>query len=160
MRNSLTAAVNSECLVLLKLNAQLLSAYRATHYVAHTPTGNFTLHIGEPCPALGDLMRQSGVSSAAFLTAYNPQSQVMSDLHNQQAQALLCAALDKMSLACYFGSAIDLSGNWPPEPSQLVLGISRVQALELVVKFKQNACLFIEESAIPKLLLADGSIIE
>jgi len=145
---------------LLNLNNQLLTAYRATHYVVHVPAGDFTLRIGVPCPALGDLMMQSDASSAAFLTAYNPQSQTVPDQQNQQAQAVLHATLAKLSLLCLAGSAIDTVGHWPAEPSQLVLGISRAQALALLAQFKQNACVFIDRSAIPKLLFADGSMIE
>lgn len=58
-------------------HAELERAYRSTTYVVDAPEGAIGIRIGEPCPALDGLLAQLGVTCWAFVTAWNPQSEIL-----------------------------------------------------------------------------------
>ena len=60
----------------------LITAYQSTLYRV-LEGGDFVLRVGEPSPSLLALYRVHAVSCAAFITACNPLSQLLSDAENQ-----------------------------------------------------------------------------
>lgn len=44
-------------------------------------------------------------------------------------------------------------GTWPPEPSLLVLGIDEASARALMVRYRQNAVVWVGADGVPELLL-------
>ncbi|MEM7705774.1 MAG: DUF3293 domain-containing protein [Pseudomonadota bacterium] len=129
----------------------LLEAYRLARYEVDGEA-RFELRVdcaSEPLLALYDL---HGVSTAGYVTAFNPQSVRHSDAANRRAHERLLASLGQGGWTLLGGRARDSAGAWPPEDSVLVLGISRHQTLELGQAFDQMAVLWSNADAIPRLL--------
>jgi hypothetical protein len=108
-------------------------AYRATSYRA----GGLRLRVGEVCPPLDAVLAAGGWQGAAFLTAFNPGSVLLSDAENRRRQAELAAAVAGWS--CLPGEGVGDADDWPPEPSLLVLGVSATEADALARRFGQAA---------------------
>lgn len=110
------------------------------------------IRIGEPNGALDELIGPA--ASAAFLTAANPRSERRSEEDNRRLTAVLGQALAAGGYRCLAGEGRDPQGPWPAEPSFLVLGIARAEALALARRFEQNALVWCEPGKAPELVLA------
>ena len=97
-------------------------------------------------------MRRHGVTTAAYMTAFNPYGDRLSDALNRSANAQLRAALVRADAFIFEGDAHDPRGERPAESSFLALGIAFVTARDLGVQFKQNAILFADDDARPRLV--------
>lgn len=134
----------------------MLRAYRQAFYevlpgsVGHS---GFFMKIDEPNEALLSLMNEYAVRSAAFLTAWNPFSELTSAAANEAEQARLLHDIDLAGHATLPALARDPTERWPDEPSVLVLGIERDAACALALRYRQNALLYINAGAIPRLVL-------
>ena len=53
------------------------------------------------------------------------------------------------------GRGIAQSGDWPPEESIIVLGCDEITAITLSQKYQQNAVVFSDANAIPRLIATD-----
>jgi putative PIN family toxin of toxin-antitoxin system len=110
------------------------------------------IRIGEPNGALDRLI--GAAASAAFLTAANPRSERRGDEENRRLTAALGQVLDRAGYRHLEGEGRDPQGAWPPEPSFLVLGIGRGEALALARRFEQNAFVWCAAGEPPALVLA------
>lgn len=131
----------------------LLDAYRSTAYrVLSTPP--FTLWIDRHSEELAKLYAVSGVTSAAFITAWNPYSMSLSHAENMARNEALTAALREAGLTNIVpGLGEDPSGEWPGEESVLVLGITREFGRALSTRFQQNAFVWAGSDAKPELII-------
>ena len=77
----------------------------------------------------------------------------MTETENLQRNEGLRDDLIKLDCTFYGGVGQDPSGNWPPENSFLILGISKTDAENLGRKYEQNAILWINHEALPELVL-------
>lgn len=136
------------------LDEQLVQAYRATDYRVHA-TEPFALQIGRTCAACDALLDTHGVTTAAYLTAWNPSSELLSDAANADAQAKLAAELTDVSVTVLAGEGVGETGDWTPEPSLFALGISRESATSLAQKYQQNAFVWIERGTVAELMICD-----
>ena len=134
------------------INEKLLEAYRATHFNVIGPP-SFTLRVGEPSRQLSELYRAHEVTTAAFLTAWNPYSEETPQEENDRAQARLETEANSLAAAVLPGMGQDPSGKWPGEPSFLVLGISHDAAQLLGAQYCQNAIVWIGRDLVPELVL-------
>lgn len=136
--------------------ADLRAAYLATDYRFEADTQSFTLRIGEQHPYVCDLLKMHNVKGAAFITAYNPFSLVVSDEKNTLAMGELRRELEyDKNIGTYFifeGAGQDCKGDWPPEQSLMVLGISRSRAEELGRQYGQNAIVWVDGTGTPSLV--------
>lgn len=114
---------------------ELDRAYRATSYCA----GKLTLRVGETSRVLDTLLRNRGVAEWAYLTACDPGSVPLPRAQNEARQRVLLERLRGRTVLVGEASADD--GSHPPEPSFLVLGIPRAEAMTLARAFGQNAIL-------------------
>jgi hypothetical protein len=134
------------------IDASTRNAYRETEYrVAHALP--FVLRVGQTSSELAALYRKQGVRCAAYLTAANPLSQAASDEINAQTNGQLMADLRGRSLTVLEGVGQHPSGNWPGEPSFLVLGLDLEASKSLGRKYEQNAIVWCGEDAIARLVL-------
>ena len=133
------------------VSEELREAYRATHFNVVEPKP-FTLRIGAFSPDLLALYDAHDVSTAAFLTAWNPFSVETARHDNETEQKRLLARLEEMQTVVFSGIGEDASGQWPGEPSILVLGVSRDQAMQLGNEFQQNAIVWIGADCVPGLV--------
>lgn len=135
-----------------ELPQELISAYRATDYVVFADP-EITLQIDMHNPQLAKLLSVHGCSAAAFITAFNPFGEQLSETENQQAKDRLEVHLKKLKLVYFEGEGRGSEGDWPPEPSFLVLGIDREEASNLGRIFQQNAIVWAGARGTPELIL-------
>jgi predicted nucleic acid-binding protein len=128
----------------------LEEAYRQAHYAVFEPP--IVIRIGELNPALDELIGRSG--SAAFMTAANPGSERRSDADNLRFIQLLEDSVKASGYRYIAGEGRDAKGAWPAEPSFLVLGIARADAIRLARRFAQNALVWCEPGRPPELVVA------
>ena len=134
------------------ISEELLAAYKAAqfHVFAEQP---FVLLIGEHSKELAVLHQASGVTSSAYITAYNALGKHCPDDENQAAQAHLVDAVSQLGLASVNGQGRDPQGQWPGEPSLLVLGCTNTQAEDLGRQYRQNAIVWCGDNAVPELIV-------
>ena len=137
----------------VSIDPRVLDAYRAAVYEVRVPGGAFVLRFGIRSTELEDLHSRHGVSSSAFLTAWNPRSRPTDATRNERAQKDMEADLRAMDCTLFDGMGSDATGTWPAERSVLALGISGAQAREVGGKYAQNAVLYMDADAVPDLLL-------
>lgn len=128
------------------------AAYRAAVYRVHTGRETFELRIDVASRPLAALLRQHGVATAAYLTACNPFGVRMTEAANRAANEALRAELVAADAFVFDGEAIDPTGAWPAKPSFLALGLALATARALSMRFRQNAMLFADDDAVPRLL--------
>lgn len=129
-----------------------LRAYRETHYrvLGDMP---MTLRIDEASAALAALHRAHGVASSAFITAANPFSQHCDDAANARRQQALAQDMAQMGLRAIDAAGEHPSNGWPAEASLLVPGLSLEDARRLGEKYEQNAVVWSDADAVPRLVL-------
>jgi hypothetical protein len=133
--------------------AKLIQSYVAAHYQANIDSNTLTLYIGQHCEPLSRLMKASDVQCALYITAYNPYSQPQHTETNLAANNQLLIRLSYHSSYIFEGKSLDPTGKWPAEPSFLALGIDLVTSRILGRQFSQNAIVWIDKNATPKLIL-------
>jgi hypothetical protein len=134
------------------IDLELIEFYRATEYWVHAEPP-FVLHVDEASPALARLHEAHGVTTSAFLTAYNPFSKPQDDAVNTARQATLEAELKERGLVYVHGEGRGASDEGWTEPSFLVLGITHEDACAIGARYEQNAILFAGADAVPRLVL-------
>jgi hypothetical protein len=130
----------------------LISAYRETHYRVFT-TPAFRLQIDVPSAELAALHREHGVNCSAFVTAWNPFSRSHDDASNSARQDELRDGLRRQGREFVEGVGVHPSGGWPGEPSLLVLGLTLQDAEALGKRLEQNAIVWCDADARPRLIL-------
>ncbi len=135
------------------ITEELLIAYTSTDFIVHHAPP-FTLKIGEPTPALLHLFDKTNAVCAAFITAYNPFSESLPEYKNKELQAQLEADLKKRNLQFIDGIGQHPSGDWPGEPSVLVLDLDLAAATVLAKYYQQNAFVWCGKDGVPQLIAA------
>ena len=115
-------------------------AYEKADYIV----SGMTLHIGQPCGLQID-------TTAAYITAANPHSQVQSALENELAHQRLQGLVSGYSSLP--AESRDPVKQFPPEKGLLVLGIQRYDAMAIGRVLQQNAIVFIEKNRPPELVV-------
>jgi hypothetical protein len=122
------------------MSNDLEAAYRNTDYwVDDAPDEPFAIRIGESCLELAVLLTAAGEFEWAFVTACNPGSVRLSEHKNRECMKNLEGVVRSRGWLYYHGHGAGRDGDWPPEPSLLILGASEREALELARSFGQNA---------------------
>jgi hypothetical protein len=148
MQSELCSSLSSDS----RLSLSLITAYRETEYRV-TSAQPFVLRIDEPCAELLALYEASKLDCTAFITACNPFSQALSVAQNTERQAELAEELRQRSLTFLEGIGEHPSGDWPGEPSYLVLGMSLKAAKSLGLRYEQNAIVWCGADGVPRLVL-------
>lgn len=134
------------------IDASTANAFRETEYRVHGDEP-FTLKVGEVCPALAAVHKRHRVDCSAYITAFNPFSQILDDKANAERHAALGQELGRRSLASIEGIGRHPSNQWPGEPSYLVFGLTLVAAKTLGTRLEQNAIVWTGTDAVPQLIL-------
>ena len=135
-----------------QLDPDLIQAYRDTHFVV-LEERRFTLLVGRRSEALAALHDAHGVTSSAYVTGCNPFSKALTDAQNAERMEELRLVVEDAGHPWVAGVGQDPMGQWPGEPSLLVLGVTRAESEALGRRFEQNAIVFAGEDATPELLL-------
>jgi hypothetical protein len=136
-----------------QLSKTLVNSYRTAHYRVTGPNGSFVLIVKKPSEPLASLMKLHGAESALFITAENPHGQKSQAGLNQRAQKALQGEIKAMGFPFWEGVGEDPTGNWKSERSFLALGVSQEQAEALGEKYRQNAVIWADGDAVPRLIL-------
>jgi len=114
----------------------LKRVYEATEYRVGD---RFTIRCGAPTPLLDELLREAGHDTWAYVTACNPGSIPLATAENGARMAALTRCLENLGHPFLAGEGVGTGGDWPPEPSLLVLGIDPDAASDLGRRFGQVA---------------------
>jgi len=114
-------------------------AYRATTYAVADGAHRLAIRIGERCAPLDALLAARGLHEWAYVTAHNPGGLPADPAANAAAQARLEAELAASGRPVLRGASLGDGGGWPPEPSLLVLGLPRAEAISLARRYGQEA---------------------
>jgi len=144
------------------LTPELIQAYAQTHYrvlgvlPSVSPSGAFTLRVGQASAELHTLAQQYGLETASYITAWNPYSRqpLPSRADNRAANQRLRHDVQVLALPCFYAIGLDPQRQWPGEPGFFVLGLSHSQLRELCWRYGQNAAVFWQQGSLPQLLLA------
>ena len=134
------------------IDAGLIQAFRETHYQVHGAEP-FTLQVDEPSAALAAAHKRFRTDCSAFITACNPFSEDVGAESNGQRHADLGLELARRSLAHVEGIGQHPSNGWPGEPSYLVFGLTLEAAKTLGRALRQNAIVWSDADAVPRLIL-------
>ncbi|HTQ77961.1 MAG TPA: DUF3293 domain-containing protein [Burkholderiales bacterium] len=128
----------------MPIDPALRAAYRAARYIVYHDGREVVMQVGALCPELDALLEDEGGERAAFLTPYNPRGVPQHEDQNLQAMADLIRALERMPYDWHLGEGNDPGGEWPHEPSLLIVGIPLEEARALGERFGQLAIVYIE----------------
>ena len=131
---------------------QLRVAFANTHFTALLPDGPILLRVGIPSTALQSHMVSINAKFAAYITAYNPYSVVVSTDDNIQANHRLEQTLIHSHLPYWPCVGQDPESQWPSEPGYLILGADRRWLRKVGRRFRQHALLICHQTGRPKLL--------
>ena len=131
---------------------KLLDAFRATTYRVYAPNADLNLRVGQANPSLDALLDRTAHTRWTYLTAFNPGGQMRDEPENIVAQKKLLDVLIKGSWIFYPGETTADDGQWPPEPSFLVLGMARSDGVALAQKFAQAAILYGQKGSVAQLI--------
>jgi hypothetical protein len=134
------------------LTAELIETYRTTDYVVF---GESELHlkIGIQNEQLRALMAHHSCKAAAFITAYNPFGEQLNDAENCLTNQKLVSLLGTVGVTYFPREGRGVVGEWPPEPSFLILGIDQTASAKLGETLGQNAIVWSAAFAAPELVL-------
>ena len=149
---SVISGINISNFYRSRIRRETIEAYLATDYRIW---GDWplVLNVGHCSAELAALFKTQKVASAAVVTAWNPYSEARPEEENQTAQARLVSNIEQLVLRHQPGHGADRSGNWPPEPSRLILGIDLTSAGSLGRKYGQNGIVWAGADAVPTLVL-------
>jgi hypothetical protein len=131
----------------------IIASYRATDFVVFAGKREIVLHIGRREPLVDRLLAGMRASGAAFVTAWNPFSRLLTRPMNHTRQALLEADLRARSLHYLSGEGRSPSGDWEPEQSVLIFKVSRREAVSLGRRWRQNAIVYVFLNRAPELVV-------
>lgn len=125
------------------ISPKLIKAYREAVYVVHLGDREIALQVNQASSQLAELMKEWEVTTAAFLTAFNPYSQALDAQENEARQKKMWIDALPMCSKIFPGIGRDKDGQWPHELSMLTLGIHLEDAKALADKYAQNAFLWV-----------------
>jgi len=111
------------------------------------------LNVGKPSAELAAWFQTNNEDQAAYITAWNPFGEKISDDENHIAEQKLITEIESLDLSYLKGESSDSSGLWPSEPGLLVLGIPLESAKALVKRYHQDGFIYIGDDTKPQLIL-------
>jgi hypothetical protein len=136
--------------------SELDEVYRATAFRVDAPGGAFCLRDGQLSVAVDRMLADHQMSSWAYVTACNPGSSPLSGARNDERMRRLEAEVREVGYRFHRGEGIGALGDWPPEPSLLILGIDEDLARALARRYGQSAILFGRRGEPARLLWIDA----
>ena len=117
----------------------LWNAYRETVFVATVDGQTVRIHVDRTSPELDDVLKPRGVTTWAFITAWNPASEQLTREVNDARHELLKGDVNRLNLQSFEGQGEPANSDWTPEQSLLVAGISEPDAVRLGRRYGQTA---------------------
>ena len=136
----------------MPLDPEKRRAYEGAEYVVFFEP-ELVFRVGEPSPALDEVLDSLEAQTAAFVTAANPHGERRPGEENRAAHAELLKSSFLADYETFEGEGRDPFRRWPAEPSLLIVGIAPREARALGVAHDQNAIVFIEKGRAPELVV-------
>jgi hypothetical protein len=134
------------------IDPDLIQAYLDTEFLVFGDS-SFVIHVGQASEELVSEHKSHRVECSAFITAWNPFSQILSQELNLERQEALVEELGRRSLSYVEGLGQHKSNQWPGEDSFLVFGLTLEAAKTIGRKLEQNAIVWSGKDAVPQLIL-------
>ncbi len=132
--------------------SEALEGYESTDYLIKSDP-DILFKVGEPCEGITKLFARHGVDCGAFITAFNPQGNIVSDEQNQKNHELLTQEIQQRAIPFLTCIGSPASATWPPEIGFFLLGADLSFAKEAGQKFDQDAIVWVPHNAVPQLVL-------
>lgn len=132
----------------------LLQKYLASLYCYRDAGHETVIHVGVRSRELAALQRSRGVSSSAYMTAWNPGSKALEKAENKSRNEERRREAQALGLEVLEGEGRSPTRDWCEE-SFLFLGIPRDRALELARKYGQVAFLQVGGEGVPELVICE-----
>lgn len=123
-------------------SVDLETAFRDTDYFVDGPDGRFAVRVDEICEKLDELLPCVPQLRWAYITACNPNSDRKSETKNPDRMHQLESDVRAAGYQYYRGEGVGRVGDWPAEPSLLIIGIEKPAALFLARCYGQDAFIF------------------
>jgi len=124
----------------------LINSYFSARFRVFIEHGEVVLIPGEKSEKLLKLHPEFNLLTSAVITAYNPYSEETKDSINEAENINLKETISK-HWNFVLAEGFDPNGQWKPEPSVLILGIELNDAISIGKQYKQNAIVYISDSA-------------
>ncbi len=134
------------------ISLETVKAYRETNFNVFT-SAPFTLKVDVASSKLPALYTLYSSTTCVFITACNPFSEVVTDEENFHLQRNFEKYLKDAKLSFVIGEGKHPSGDWEGESSFLVFGLGIDESIKLGIELKQNAIVWCDSDAVPKLIL-------
>lgn len=136
------------------VSGDLLDAYCRTEYRVLDGDNPFVMRVDQECAPLRRCHEAFDVRCSSFITAWNPCSTPTPYAVNDAAMERLSHDVVALGLRALPGIGVDPAGQWPGEPSLLVLGLDVPAALTLARAYRQHAIICAGSDAVPHLVVA------
>jgi len=114
---------------------ELIQAYKETDFNVYEP--KITIKVGQVSQELDSLLNINNCMTWAYITAWNPYSELTDDRTNEEKNDQL--RNDLTGYIFFYGEGVGSDHNWQPEKSFLILGIALHDAILIGKKYRQNA---------------------
>lgn len=131
------------------MDSHLLAAYENTTYNIFDPP--ISIRIGYRNRKLDAFLERMDHEEWAFITAYNPFSEVFSDREKEERHHQLRKEIK--DYPSFEGEGVGTDSYWKPERSLLILGISETDTINLGKLFQQNAIVMGKRNSPARLIL-------
>ncbi|HVI88172.1 MAG TPA: DUF3293 domain-containing protein [Dongiaceae bacterium] len=135
------------------IDAELLAAYQRTDYAIFEVDAETVVRIGRADPAIDGLLTRHGAERGTIITAWNPESVILSDAENAARETELWKWIGENRLFALAAEGRDPTGAWQPEQSCLILDIAADAVATLGRQYGQNAIVHLRLGAAPELEL-------
>jgi hypothetical protein len=135
------------------MQSDLVSAYKATDYVACNNGDVVVIRIGHHSLAVDRLLVRMQARNGAFITAWNTFGKCLGIEANTHWDRELKRYLSVHGFAIIEGEGRGRVGEWPPEPSILAFGISRAESSVIGRRFRQNAIVYVQRGLPAELIM-------
>lgn len=116
------------------MEPELINAYKNTSYNVFDPP--MSIKIGHQNPELDALLERYDLTNWAYVTAFNPFSELLTAEENEERHIQLKKRLKEYP--SFEGEGVGTDPAWNPERSFLILGISEIDGGKLGEYFQQN----------------------
>lgn len=131
---------------------ELEKIYRRAIYVVPAGDSEIRFRIGEKCEESDALLQKRNAETFAFITAYNPRSEILSSEENESRHLEFVKLLSALRFHFLEGYGTSANEAWQREKSLFIFDISEEKATRLGEKFEQNAIVFGEKGNAPRLV--------
>jgi hypothetical protein len=132
------------------MKSSIIKSYLETTYTVYSL--GIEIVVGQQNEILQKHLLSNNLKSWAFITAENPRSQSYSDDLNKERNISLENYLKENNYVFYSGLGVPRDTNWQAEKSYFIHNTTLERAIEIAIKYEQNAFVFGKQNELPDLI--------